>query len=101
MKNYLTLLFVGVLLMSCKDEKLEKLEKKSEDLKCKTEFMNSLIGSSENTILLGNSVGLKKDYEELRRFVLNSYKTMMKRGIKGLYLYIVDLELRNYLKTLF
>ena len=49
----------------------------------------------------GSSKGLKKDYEELRRFVLNSYKTMMKRGIKGLYLYIVDLELRNYLKTLF
>jgi hypothetical protein len=75
MKNYLTLLFVGVLLMSCKDEKLEKLEKKSEDLKCKTEFMNSLIGSSENTILLGNSVGLKKDYEEYMVIQSDTSKT--------------------------
>jgi len=49
----------------------------------------------------GSSKGLKNDYEKLRRFVLNSYKTMMKRGIKGLYLYVIDSELRNYLKTLF
>jgi DUF2075 family protein len=49
----------------------------------------------------GSSKGLKNDYEKLRRFVLNSYKTMMKRGIKGLYLYVLDSELRNYLKTLF
>lgn len=49
----------------------------------------------------GSSKGLKNDYEKLRRFVLNSYKTMMKRGIKGLYLYVLDPELRNYLKTLF
>lgn len=66
MKNYLILPFVTLLLffISCKNEKLEKLEIKSEDLKCKTEFMNSQIGNSENTILLGNSFGLKKEYEE-------------------------------------
>ncbi len=75
MKKYLTLLFVGVLLMSCKDENLEKLEKKSEELKCKTEFMKSLIGASENTIMLGNSIGLKKEYEEYMLIQSDTTKT--------------------------
>lgn len=75
MKNYFAILFITILLLSCKDEKLEKLEQKSEDLKCKTEFMNSLIGTSENTILLGNSVGLKKQYEEYMAIQSDTTKT--------------------------
>jgi hypothetical protein len=75
MKNYFSLLYVVLLLISCKDEKLEKLEQKSEDLKCKTEFMNSLIGSSENIIILGNSSGLKKEYDNYMAIQSDTTKT--------------------------
>ena len=75
MKNYLLISFLFLSFISCKDEKLEKLELKSEDLKCKTEFMNSLIGNSENTIVLGNSVGLKKEYEEYMVIQADTTKT--------------------------
>lgn len=33
--------------------------------------------------------------EELERYVVNIYKTLLTRGIKGTYVYIVDLELRK------
>ncbi len=37
-----------------------------------------------------------KDPEKLREYILNIYKTMMLRGIKGTYLYICDDKLREY-----
>lgn len=37
-----------------------------------------------------------KDENILKRYILNIYKTMMMRGIKGTYLYICDDKLREY-----
>lgn len=39
------------------------------------------------------------DPEELTRYVINIYKTLMTRGIKGTYVFIVDTDLREYLKS--
>lgn len=38
------------------------------------------------------------DPEELKRYIINIYKTLMTRGISGTYLYVVDDGLRNYIK---
>jgi DUF2075 family protein/SOS-response transcriptional repressor LexA/predicted GIY-YIG superfamily endonuclease len=37
-----------------------------------------------------------KDHEELKDFILNIYKTIMLRGIKGTYVYVCDKNLREY-----
>ncbi len=37
-----------------------------------------------------------KDPGQLKRFILNIYKTMMLRGIKGTYIYVCDEPLREY-----
>ncbi len=45
--------------------------------------------------------GIAKDEagdEELRTFVLNSYKVMLTRGVRGCFVYVVDEDLRDYLK---
>ncbi len=45
--------------------------------------------------------GIAKDEagdEELRTFVLNSYKVMLTRGVRGCFVYVVDDDLREYLK---
>ena len=36
------------------------------------------------------------DEEELKRYIINIYKTLLTRGIKGAYMYIVDSNLRKY-----
>lgn len=38
------------------------------------------------------------DPNELERYIKNIYRTLLTRGIKGTYLYIVDVNLRNYFK---
>jgi len=38
------------------------------------------------------------DIEELERYIINIYKTLLTRGIHGTYVYIVDEGLRNYFK---
>lgn len=38
------------------------------------------------------------DDEELKRYIINIYKTLLTRGIKGAYVYVVDNELRKYFK---
>jgi len=38
------------------------------------------------------------DSNELERYIINIYKTLLTRGINGTYLYIVDENLRNYFK---
>jgi len=38
------------------------------------------------------------DPEELERYIKNIYRTLLTRGIKGTYVYIVDKNLRNYFK---
>lgn len=37
------------------------------------------------------------DPDELERYIINIYKTLLTRGIKGTYVYVVDENLRNYL----
>lgn len=49
----------------------------------------------------GSIKGLKSDVISKKNFVLNAYKTMFKRGINGLYLYIVDDRVKEYLKKYF
>ncbi len=39
------------------------------------------------------------DPEELERYVINIYKTLLTRGIKGTYVHVVDRNLRKYLHT--
>jgi uncharacterized protein len=39
------------------------------------------------------------DIKELERYIINIYKTLLTRGIEGTYVYIVDDELRRYLKN--
>lgn len=41
------------------------------------------------------------DPKELEYYILNIYKTLLTRGIKGVYIYIVDPELRKYFQTFF
>ncbi len=41
-----------------------------------------------------------EDPEELRRYVINIYKTLATRGIKGAYMYFVDNDLREYVNSL-
>ncbi|MDD4157041.1 MAG: DUF2075 domain-containing protein [Candidatus Cloacimonetes bacterium] len=36
--------------------------------------------------------------EELKRYIINIYKTLMTRGIRGTYLYVCDEPLREYMK---
>lgn len=38
------------------------------------------------------------DPEELKRYIINIYKTLLTRGIKGAYIYISDETLRNLIK---
>jgi DUF2075 family protein/SOS-response transcriptional repressor LexA/DNA replication protein DnaC len=40
------------------------------------------------------------DPNELERYIINIYKTLMTRGIQGTYLYIVDGKLRNYFQKI-
>ena len=40
------------------------------------------------------------DREELKRYIINIYKTLLTRGIKGTYVYIVDEKLRSYVKNI-
>lgn len=49
----------------------------------------------------GSIKGIKNDPSAKKRFILNAYKTMMKRGINGLYLYVVDHELKEFLSKYF
>lgn len=39
------------------------------------------------------------DIEELKRYIINIYKTLLTRGINGTYIYIVDKKLAKYFKS--
>ena len=39
------------------------------------------------------------DPKELERYIVNIYKTLLTRGIKGTYVFIVDKALREYIKS--
>ena len=51
----------------------------------------------ENNKVLGRTYS----DDELREYVANIYRVLMTRGVKGTYLYVVDIGLRNYLKRFF
>ncbi len=42
-----------------------------------------------------------RDEEEIKRYILNIYKTLLTRAIKGTYIYAVDPDLNEYLKSCF
>lgn len=42
-----------------------------------------------------------RDDELIKKYVLNIYKTLLTRGILGTYVYVVDADLRAYLKSIF
>jgi hypothetical protein len=39
------------------------------------------------------------DIEELKRYIINIYKTLMTRAVLGTYIYVVDPQLREYFKS--
>ena len=39
-----------------------------------------------------------KDIDELKKYILNIYQTLLLRGIKGTYIYVCDQNLKDYLK---
>jgi len=41
------------------------------------------------------------DPNELERYIINIYKTLLTRGIKGAYVYVVDKKLEKYFKSIF
>ena len=45
--------------------------------------------------------GISKNPDKILNYVLNSYKVMLTRGIKGLFIYAVDPKLRKYLSQFF
>lgn len=40
-----------------------------------------------------------EDEQELKRYIINIYKTLLTRGIEGTYVYIVDKDLRDYFRN--
>jgi DUF2075 family protein len=48
-----------------------------------------------------NNPGKQFTDEELLDFVANVYRVLMTRGIKGTFLYVVDPNLRDYLRQFF
>jgi len=59
---------------------------------------NKLIINSDNYMDANGWRGIT-DPEELKRYIINIYKTLLTRGIKGTYIYIVDGKLRKYFKN--
>ncbi len=57
---------------------------------------NEIIIRKENYFDRNGQVGIK-DPEELKDFIINIYKTILLRGIKGTYVYACDKDLREYL----
>jgi uncharacterized protein len=54
----------------------------------------------ENYFDRNGLVGLNDD-EKLKEYIVNIYKTIMYRGIKGTYVYACNKELRDYFKSVF
>jgi hypothetical protein len=53
-----------------------------------------LKGTVNNRVL-----GIKYSDDDILQFVLNIYRVLLTRGIKGTYVYVCDLELREFLKS--
>ncbi len=52
---------------------------------------------SKNYFDINGKKGIK-DPKQLKSYIINIYKTLMYRGIKGTYIYVCDEKLRKYLK---
>lgn len=60
--------------------------------------VNNQIIIKENNYFDRNGLLSIKDSEELKTFILNIYNTLMKRAIKGTYVYVCDPDLRDYFR---
>lgn len=56
-----------------------------------------IIDKSEYHDLQGKTA--LKDEDELKEYILNIYRTLMTRGIRGTYVYVCNGKLRDYLRT--
>lgn len=63
-------------------------------------FKQEIVISRKNYLDMNGHRGVD-DAEELKRYVINIYKTLLTRGILGTYVYVVDENLRAYLKEKF
>jgi DUF2075 family protein/SOS-response transcriptional repressor LexA/predicted GIY-YIG superfamily endonuclease len=61
------------------------------------EQKNQIVINRENYFDQNGVVGVDDD-EDLKQFIVNIYKTIMLRGIKGTYIFACDPKLREYLK---
>jgi len=61
-----------VLLFSCKDPQVEKLEAQMEESKCKQELMDRIITYGENTDRLALELGMKKEIETFQAAMSDS-----------------------------
>jgi DUF2075 family protein len=59
---------------------------------------NKLVINSDNYMDTNGWRGIT-DPKELERYIINIYKTLLTRGIKGTYIYIVDKKLAKYFKS--
>ncbi len=58
---------------------------------------NEIIIKEENYFDINGKQSIQ-DPNELKEFIINIYKTILLRGIRGTYVYVEDLNLRNYFK---
>lgn len=59
--------------------------------------LNKIIIKSENYYDKNGKQNVRS-YEELQEYILNIYKTLLLRAIKGTYIYVCDPDLREYFK---
>lgn len=60
---------------------------------------NTIVVSRKNYMDSNGHRGVESE-QELKRYIINIYKTLLTRGILGTYVYIVDPKLREYFKNL-
>ncbi|NFN20116.1 DUF2075 domain-containing protein [Clostridium botulinum] len=61
-------------------------------------YENGEIKINPNNYYDKNGKKTIKDPKELKKYILNIYKTLLTRGIRGTYIYVCDDNLRNYFK---
>ncbi|MBY6777852.1 DUF2075 domain-containing protein [Clostridium botulinum] len=61
-------------------------------------YENGEIKINPNNYYDQNGKKTIKDPKELKKYILNIYKTLLTRGIRGTYIYVCDDNLRNYFK---
>ena len=59
------------------------------------QLRNEIIINEENYFDKYGKIGID-DKEELKSYIINIYKTMLLRGIKGTYIYVCDKNLKEY-----